>query len=434
MLSFLNFTNQKNKERRHPFMWLHKATIRNVDRALKEVNAFELEGDYRPATKMALKEILEGRMANGVDAYLGRSWYERRDQNEVDDYRNGSYVRHLLTELGDIELKIPRTRRGFRSLVLEAYKRRPKHVDRLIMSCFVLGMSTRKVALALLPILGEKISPQLVSDVAKMLDGEVKRYHKRELEDRYRFLYFDGIVLKHKGAAKVQKRIILCAYGITYDKRKEMIDFILASSESQNGWEGFLRNLYERGLRGESTELIITDGGKGLLAALEVIYPKIEHQHCWAHKSRNVLDKVSKRDREKVKRDLNKISHAINRKEAVAAYWKFCAKYRNIYPKAVASLEKNIDELLTFYQVKLLPQEKRTRSPDQIKIAQQALWRKIRTTNLIERSFVEVRRRTRPMGVFGNRTSMDRILFAVFYHLNHKDQEEKSLFVFTRRS
>jgi transposase-like protein len=118
----------------------------------------------------------------------------------------------------------------------------------------------------------------------------------------------------------------------------------------------------------------------------------------------------------------------------VAAYWKFCAKYRDIYPKAVASLEKNIDELLTFYQVKLLPQEKRTRSPDQIKIAQQALWRKIRTTNLIERSFVEVRRRTRPMGVFGNRASMDRILFAVFHHLNHKGQEEKSLFVFTRRS
>lgn len=415
-------------------MWSLKASIRNVNRALKEVNAFESEGDYRPATREALKEILEGRMVNEVDAYLGRKWYERRDENEVKDYRNGSYVRHLLTELGDIDLKIPRTRNGFNSLILEAYRRRPKHVDRLIMSCFILGMSTRKVALALLAILGEKISPQLVSDVAKLLDDEVKRYHRRLLEDRYRFLYFDGIVLKHKGAAKVQKRIILCAYGITYEKRREMIDFMLASSESQNAWEGFLRNLYERGLKGESSELIITDGGKGLLAALEVIYPKIERQHCWAHKTRNVLDKVSKRDHEKVRRDLHKISHAINRKEAVAAYWDFCAKYRNIYPKAVASLEANINELLNFYQFKLLKQEERTRSPEEIEIAQQALWRKIRTTNLIERAFVEVRRRTRPMGVFGNRTSMDRILFAVFYHLNHKGQEEKSLFVFTQRS
>ncbi len=415
-------------------MWLLKATIRNVNRALKEVNAFELEGDYRPATREALKEILEGRMANEVDAYLGRRWYERIDKNEVKDYRNGSYVRHLLTELGDIELKIPRTRDGFRSLVLEAYKRRPKHVDQLIMSCFILGMSTRKVALALLAILGEKISHQLVSEIAKLLDDEVKRYHQRPLEDRYRFLYFDGIVLKHKGAAKVQKRIILCAYGITYDKRYEMIDFMLASSESQNAWEGFLRNLYERGLKGESSELIITDGGKGLLAALEVVYPKIERQHCWAHKIRNILDKVRKRDQEKVKRDLHKISHAVDRRKAVTAYWKFCAKYRSMYPRAVASLEANIDELLTFYQFKLLPQEERDRSPDEIKIAQQALWRKIRTTNLIERAFVEVRRRTRPMGVFGNRTSMDRILFAVFYHLNHKGQEEKSLFVFTQRS
>jgi len=171
-----------------------------------------------------------------------------------------------------------------------------------------------------------------VSEVAKRLDHAVRRYHERKLEDGYRFLFFDGVVLKQKGAAKVQKKIILCVYGISWEGRKEMIDFLLATSESQNAWEGFLRDLYERGLEGKRCELITTDGGHGLRNALEVVYPRIPRQHCWAHKTRNVLDKVKKTDQEKVKKDLQRISHAKNRQAATQAFWSFCQKYRKAYP------------------------------------------------------------------------------------------------------
>lgn len=413
------------------FMW--KATVRNVNRALKEVNAFEWEGDYRPAAREALKRILEDEVEKEVEQYLGRAWYERRGEGNREDYRNGFRIRHLLTEIGDLVVRMPRTRKRFVSRVLEAYRRRVRTVDQLILACFVLGMSTRKVSTALLSLLGERVSAATVSEVAKALDGEVRRYHERKMREEYRFLFFDGVVLKQKGAAKVQKRIILCAYGESWEGKREMIDFLLASSESQNAWEGFLRDLYERGLEGKVCEMITTDGGKGLLNALEVVYPRIERQHCWAHKTRNVLDKVKKADREKVNKDLHQISHAKNRRLATQAYWVFCQKYRKAYPGAVKSLESEINDLLSFYEVKLSLEERKGRDAQELEKAQEALWRRIRTTNLIERAFVEVRRRTRPMGVFGNRGSMERILFAVFYHYNSKGQEVPSL-LFTQRA
>jgi transposase-like protein len=300
------------------------------------------------------------------------------------------------------------------------------------MACFVLGMSTRKVSTALLSLLGERVSASTVSEVAKKLDLAVRRYHGRKLEDGYRFLSFDGVVLKQKGAARIQKKIILCVYGVSWEGKKEMIDFLLASSESQNAWEGFLRDLYGRGLEGKRCELITTDGGHGLGNALEVVYPRIPRQHCWAHKTRNVLDKVKKSDQEKVKKDLQRISHAKNRQAATQAYWSFCQKYRKIYPGAVKSLGSEIDDLLSFYQVKLSPRERQELGAEEVQNAQMALWKQIRTTNLIERAFREVKRRTRPMGVFVNRGSMERILYAVFFHYNSKGQEIPS-FLFTHR-
>jgi transposase-like protein len=427
--------NQIPMERRtHPMSgYLWKATVRNVNRALKEINAFEWEGDYRAEARNRLKALLEERMDEELEQYLGRAKHERREEGDPEDYRNGSYLRHLLTEIGDLILRIPRSRKRFALRVLEAYQRRSRSVDQLIMACFVLGMSTRKVSTALLSLLGERVSASTVSEVAKRLDDEVRRYHRRKLEDGYRFLFFDGVVLKQKGVAKVQKKIILCVYGVSWAGKKEMIDFLLATSESQNAWEGFLRDLYGRGLEGKRCELITTDGGKGLQSALEVVYPRIPRQHCWAHKTRNVLDKVKKVDWEKVKKDLQRISHAKNRRAATQAYWSFCQKYRKTYPGAVKSLGSEIENLLSFYQVKLSSKERQDLDAKGIQRAQMALWRKIRTTNLIERAFREVKRRTRPMGVFSNRSSMERILYAVFYHYNSKGQEVPS-FLFTQRA
>jgi putative transposase len=381
-------------------MLLDQATSKNVSRALKEINAFEWEGDFKPVARQAVKELVQEQLEQEMAEYLGLSRYEHAVDRP--DYRNGYYVRHLLTEMGDIELSVPRSRKGkFPLKLFERYARRCRSVDRVLLACFCLGLSTRKAASVLAPILGEKVSASTISRIARDLDQEVGRYHGRALEDRYRYLFFDGVVLKSKGALKVQKKILLCAFGITVEGRHEMIDFYPAASESAACWEAFLRDLYQRGLTGSPCQLIATDGGTGLHQALQIVYSKILLQRCWAHKTRNVLDKVKKKDQPAVKKALTRISHACHRRAAAEAYWRFSSRWRKPYPRAVACLKKDFEQLLSFFDIK-----------------DSRLWSRLRTTNLIERSFREVRRRTRPMGVMAHTQSLQRIVFAVFHHLN----------------
>lgn len=160
------------------------ATILSIKKAYKEIKHFctdSWEGDYRIAAKEALKQILELRMKNTIDAYL-----EHLSAQEIADRRNGSYRRHLLTELGDIELQVPRTRTFNPIGILQKFARRVVHVERMILLAFVLGLSTRKVSKALLPVLGEPISAATVSAVAKQLDAAVLAYQRRPLKDQYR--------------------------------------------------------------------------------------------------------------------------------------------------------------------------------------------------------------------------------------------------------
>jgi putative transposase len=374
-------------------------TERSIRQAIREVKEFEWEGDYRPAARAALKEILEKRMVTFLDEYLMEA-----EELGIEDRRNGSYRRHILTEIGDVVLAVVRTRTMSANEVVKAYARRSPSVDRLILGCFTLGLSTRKVGEALLPLLGERVSASTVSRVAKQLDAAVAAYHRRPLENRYRFLIFDGVVLKKKTGAGSAKRVVLVALGITHEGKKEVIDFRLALGESQEAWESFFSDLYKRGLTGEGVELIVVDGGKGLLAACGLVYSSIPIQRCWAHKDRNVLSYIRKADHDAVKKDLLKISHAKGRKAAGKMFRAFVFRWSREYPKAVECLRKDIDDLLTFFEV-----------PDP------NVWNQIRTTNAIERRFEEVRRRTRPMGVFSDRTSMERILYAVFTYENWKE-------------
>ena len=386
-------------------------TIRSLPRAFEFVKAMQAQGldwgeGYRGLGRAAIAAILQGQMAQAIDQHL-----DRMAALDEADRRNGSYQRHLLTELGDIELAVPRTRRFAPIAVVRAYARRPEQVDRMILSCFVLGLSVRKVSEALLPILGRPISPATVSTVAKQLDRVVAAFHARPLKEGYRVLMLDGVVLARKtgptGQARGLKahgairRPVLVALGLRPDGKREIIDFRLAQSESAAEWERFLGDLIRRGLIGDRLEMICVDGGAGLLAALPTAYPGVPVQRCWAHKIRNVLGKVRVADQPAVKADLHAIMNATTVPRARSAARRFADRWAADYPKAVGCLRDDLDELLTCWRYKSLTQRKA-----------------VRTTNAIERRFREVRRRTRPMGVFSDRTSMDRILFAVFNHEN----------------
>ncbi|MCY4498027.1 MAG: transposase [Rhodospirillaceae bacterium] len=134
----------------------------------------------------------------------------------------------------------------------------------------------------LLALLGRPVSASTVSRVAKTLDAAVAAFHGRPLANRYKSLMLDGVVLARKTGAGALRRPVLVALGIRPDDKKEVIDFRLAPGESAAAWEGFLTDLYRRGLTGEGLEVICADGGQGLLATLPMVYPAIPVQRCWA--------------------------------------------------------------------------------------------------------------------------------------------------------
>jgi putative transposase len=392
------------------------ATITSLPMAFEVVKAMQGEGlewgeGYRPLGRQALAEIIEDQMAAAVDRHL-----EQLQADAPADRRNGYYRRHLLTELGDIELNVPRTRCYSPVEVVRAYARRTREIDRVILAGFVLGLSTRKVGETLLALLGRKVSPNTVSQVAKTLDTAVAAFHRRPLQNRYQALMLDGVVLARKTGAGALRRPVLVALGLRRDGKKEIIDFRLAVSESAAEWEKFLTDLYRRGLTGEGLDMICVDGGAGLLAALPSVFHGIPVQRCWAHKIRNVLDKVRKADQPKVKRALHKIMNAANAPEARSAARRLAERFHQKYPTALACLRNDLDELLTCFRYKA-----------------EADRRAVRTTNAVERRFREVRRRTRPMGTFQDKTSMDRILFAVFTHEN-KSQGLSTPFLLTQNN
>ena len=374
--------------------------IKNLPEALHVVKEMKLAspdewtGEYRDTARSTIARVLRDQMEEQVAGHL--SWAYQRG---IPDRRNGSYVRHVLTELGNIVLSVPRTRHFSPRGIIAAYARRVREIDHLILACFLLGLSTRKVGVSLLSLLGEKISPQTVSRVATTLDDAVRAFHRRRITSQFRALILDGIIIKRKTGAGTLTRPVLVALGIRPDGKKEVIDFCLATSESGAAWNRFLTNLIRRGLA--APEVICADGGQGLISILPEVFPNIPLQRCWAHKVRNILDKVPRKKQKAVKRGLRKIYGAKTFIEAQTYAQRWARSWIDLYPKAVKCLKDDLEDLLTCFQ-----------------FADQNFRKAIRTTNAIERRFREVRRRTRPMGVFSNRTSVERILYAVLMYEN----------------
>lgn len=376
-----------------------QSVIRTLPEALQVVKEMKLAsdewtGEYREAARAAISTVLKEQMEEQITRHL--AWVFRKG---IPDRRNGSYLRQVLTELGNVMLRIPRTRCFIPRGILAAYARRTREIDHLILACFLLGLSTRKVGVALLSLLGETISPQTVSRVARTLDAAVSAFHRRRITGHFRALILDGISIKRKTGAGTLTRPVLVALGIRSDGKKEVIDFYLAKAESSAAWSVFLTDLINRGLR--EPEVICADGGEGLISILPEVFPHVPLQRCWAHKMRNILDKVPRKKQQAVKRGLQKIYRADTLRAAQTAAKHWVRSWVEKYPKAVRCLTNDLEELLTCFQFD---------DPDFRKA--------IRTTNAIERRFREVRRRTRPMGVFSNRTSIERILYAVFMYEN----------------
>lgn len=371
-----------------------------------------LEQDLAEMARAQLKLLMEQALLAERDRYLQLGYYEHAPLSRT-DFRNGFYFRHLVTQLGRlVHLRVPRTRKGFCSQLLPRYQRRQAAVNHLILQAFLRGVSTRQVGAVLEPVLGEAYSAQTISNITRQLQQAVDLFHRRPLHDQYVYLFLDGVVLKVRDlSGPVRRRMVLVAYGVLPNGKREIIDYQLAQGESESAWLEFLQGLFLRGLQGKNLRLIVTDGGPGLRAALPVVFPQIPRQLCWAHKMRNIADKVRRREGSCVA-EAAAIYRASNQNQALLAFRQWKQAWQPRRPNAVACVERDLDQLLNFFRVP------------------PAHWKKVRTTNVIERAFREVRRRTRPMSSFSNLASCDRIIYGVTSHLN-SSWERKPLSEFT---
>lgn len=376
---------------------------------LREVNE-NFWGELYRRTALAWKSLFEELSWKERDRYLGVKEYARAGQRE---YRNGFYERKFVTLMGTLVLRVARTReKSFLPEALRRFERRAPEVMMLIREAFLRGLSTRQVG-RVVGIVTETVSAQTVSRLTRSLDGLVKKFREAPLQDEWAYLFLDGISLRVRRPAGRKRVQMLVAYGVRRDGSRQLLAFLRSQGESQAAWEGLLQDLYRRGVEGKNVLLIITDGCAGLAAALQTVYPHVLHQRCWVHKMRNILEKVRKRDYAAVKEEAQAIYLAESLRQARQAFRSFKSHWQASYPTMVRQLEKDLPELLSFFS---FPRH---------------LWRKLRTTNVIERCFVEVRRRTRPMVCFVNEGSVDRIIFSIFSRFN-EDWRNRTLRLFTQ--
>ncbi|HEX7297180.1 MAG TPA: IS256 family transposase [Pyrinomonadaceae bacterium] len=370
-------------------------------------------GDLNGRTREAWKKFFEADSERQRDRFAVVDAYERNDEQRR-DYRNGYYERDFVTVLGTLRLRIARTRgESFLPAGIEEFQRRAPEVSLLIREAFLRGISTRQVGRVVAIVTGETVSAQTVSKLTRDLDEAVQQFHEAPLTDDWAYLFLDGVNLKVRRESGRKCVQMLVAYGVRRDGRRELLSFMRSQGESQGAWEGLLNDLYRRGLRGKNLLLIITDGCPGLAGAIQTVYPRALHQRCWVHKMRNITDKGRVRDRVELKQMAQAIYQAKDRRAARAAFRRFKLRWQSEYPTMVKQLEQDLPNLLSFFS---FPKH---------------LWKQLRTTNIIERCFVEVRRRTRPMVCFVNVQSVDRIIYSIFYRFN-LEWKTRTLEVFTQ--
>jgi putative transposase len=342
----------------------------------------DVEARVRQGVKAVLEEVLEEEMTHHLKAGYRELTPTRRGE------RNGYYQRNLVTSAGNIErLTVPRDREGeFVTEVFERYKRMTGDVEEAVLEMYLSGISVRKIAGVTDALSKVRIGKDAVSRIASRLQEQQKEWRERPLgEKAYPYLYLDATYLKVRWGARVTSMALLACIGVDEEGFREVLAVEVAGSEKGAAYASLLRGLIDRGLGG--VRLVISDDHEGIKAAVSGELPGAEWQRCTVHFERNVLAHVPTFSMAEVAQDLKAIFKVRRAKTAGALAEEFVELYGKRFPKAVAVFEAGIEETLTYLGY---PGSHHA---------------KLRTTNMLERLFKEVKRRTRVVGVFPNETS-----------------------------
>jgi putative transposase len=348
------------------------------DQAVK----LDVEARVRQGVKTVLEEVLQEEMSEHLDAGYRELTPTRKGE------RNGHYQRSLVTPAGKIErLEVPRDREGaFVTEVFERYKRMTGNVEEAILEMYLSGISTRKIAGIADALSRVRIGKDAVSRIAARLEEQQRAWRERSLEEKgYPYLYLDATYLKVNWGASVTSMALLTCVGVDEEGFREVLAVEIAGGEKGAAYASLLRGLLDRGLEG--VRLVVSDDHEGIKAAVFGELPGVGWQRCVVHFERNVLAHVPANAMGEVAEDLKAIFRVRREKTAKALAEEFVGLYRKPYPKAVSVFEAGMEDALTYLRY---PGSHHAR---------------IRTTNLLERLFKEVKRRTRVVGVFPNEKS-----------------------------
>ena len=348
------------------------------------------------AMKELFRDAIQQVMESELDVELGYEKSERMSDSENDNlsknYRNGYSKKTVKTQLGEIEVKVPRDRNGeYEPKIIGKYNRNADGMEEKILSLYACGMSQRDIAEQIKNLYDVEISPELVSKISEKIMPEVNDWQNRPLEEVYPFVFMDAIHYKVKEDHRYITKAAYVVLGINMEGGKDILGIWIGEHESSKFWLNVLTELKSRGVK--DVYLFCVDGLTGFREAIEAVYPKAGIQRCIIHQIRYSTRFVSYKDIKALMADLKLVYTAVTEDEALNNLIRFKEKWSKSYPSCVKTWEDNWDILSTFFAY-----------PAEIR-------KIIYTTNIIEGLNRQFRQITKNKPSFTNDESLRKMLY-----------------------
>jgi transposase-like protein len=353
--------------------------------------------------KLGARYMLQTMLEREMTEFLGRNHY-RHGRRGRDGWRNGYESKQLKTGDGNLKIFLPQVRGSeekFQSKLMSKIEGGSEVLRKMVLEMYVKGLSTRDVESLFVETFGNRvISKSGVSEMAGQLTEDFNVWRKRDLSDlKILYLFIDGIYLPARQGIDIQEAV-LGAYAILESGEKVLLHLTLGGKESYDACLGFLHDMTARGL--QEPLLVIYDGCPGLKKAIREVFPNSKKQRCQVHRMRNILSKLPKTVIAEMKRLIQQVFLAPSYDAGMDRGKKLIARFGHRYPQAMECLEETLSDTLTYLQ---FPKEH---------------WKFIRTTNLLERTWEEVRRRTKVIPRFPTETSCLKLVYSVLIGVSKK--------------
>jgi putative transposase len=316
----------------------------------------KLLGDYKGPEDLIgehglLKELTRALVERAMHAELTHHLgYEKHDPNGKGsgNSRNGTSAKTLKGDFGEVEIEVPRDRKGsFEPKIVPRHQRRFNGFDDKILSLYARGMTTREIQGHLQEIYGVEVSPSLISEVTDAVIEEVKAWQTRPLEPLYPILFLDALIVKMRHEGRVENRAVYVAIGIDLDGRKDVLGLWTSANEGAKFWLQVLTELRNRGVK--DIFIACVDGLKGFPQAIETVFPQAQVQLCIVHLVRASLNYVSWKERKQVAQELKTVYRAATEEEARREMAAFAERWNQKYPTIAAMWQRNWDRVIPFF-------------------------------------------------------------------------------------